>query len=72
MPSVSELEKDATAFTRAKRNQFLEGLEKAIGDMEEYISDNIDLTEDAKELIGKKLADVYVYVYFIANHVYMK
>lgn len=72
MPSVSDLEKEANDFASAKRKQFLEGLEEAIDNMEAYIRDNIDVSEDAEELIGKKLADVYVYAHFIACHSAMK
>ena len=67
MQSVSDMQQEAESFVKNRRKTLFEESAKQLDALEEYISDNITLSEEGANILRLKLADAMTFIYFIVN-----
>lgn len=67
MQNVSDMQQEAEAFVKGRRKTLFEESVKQLDAIEEYIDDNITLSEEGANILRLKLADVLTFIYFITN-----
>lgn len=67
MQNVSDMQQEAEAFVKNRRKTLFEESVKQLDAIEEYIGDNITLSEEGANILRLKLADVLTFIYFITN-----
>lgn len=67
MQNVSDMQQEAEAFVKNRRKTLFEESVKQLDAIEEYIDDNITLSEEGANILRLKLADVLTFIYFITN-----
>lgn len=67
MQNVSDMQQEAEAFVKNRRKTLFEESVKQLDAIEEYIDDNIKLSEEGANILRLKLADVLTFIYFITN-----
>lgn len=67
MQNVSDMQQEAEAFVKSRRKTLFEESVKQLDAIEEYIDDNITLSEEGANILRLKLADVLTFIYFITN-----
>ena len=67
MQNVSDMKQEAEAFVKNRRKTLFEESVKQLDAIEEYIDDNITLSEEGANILRLKLADVLTFIYFITN-----
>ena len=67
MQNVSDMQQEAEAFVKNRRKTLFEESVKQLDAIEEYIGDNITLSEEGVNILRLKLADVMTFIYFIVN-----
>ena len=67
MQSVSDMQQEAEAFVKGRRKTLFEESAKQLDAIEEYIDDNVTLSDEGANMLRLKLADIMTFIYFIVN-----
>ncbi len=67
MQNVSDMQQEAEAFVKNRRKTLFEAATEYLDNFEEYLTDNVSITDVGLDALHAKLLDVLTLAYFIIN-----